>query len=167
MQRHRDIAASPVRSSTEVWDTISQLITDTLTRSPHIPPQQVSVALAVAAPTCMMLTAGGYLERDPLVLVAADLQLSIATVSGDRAFSVEENLNPVPGAAEEHDWTLHLPTPEPHAQTIADAVDGVMHLSAKPAPAVGPTPTSSTDSASKGRSSVLNLQALAERQTRP
>lgn len=167
MQRHRDIAASPVRSATEVWDTISQLIIDTLTRSPHIPSQQVSAALAVAAPTCLMLTAGGHLERDPLVLVAADLHLSIATVSGDKAFSVEENLNPVPGAAEAHDWTLHLPSPDPHAQTIADAVDGVMHLSANPAPTAGPATTSSTDSASKGRASALNLQALAERQTRP
>jgi hypothetical protein len=160
MQRRRDIAAAPMRSASEVWATISQLVTDTLTRSPHIPESQVSTALTAAAPAGMMLTAAGYLERAPLVLIAADLHLSIGTVSGDKAFAVEENLNPVPGAAEARDWTLHVPTPDPHAATITELLSGVGHLSTEP-----PTADSPADSVSStAPSSALNLRALAERQ---
>lgn len=163
MQRRRDLAGAPVRSASEVWTTLSQLIIDTLVRSPHITESQVLAALTTAAPAGMMLAAAGHLEREPIVLVAGDLHLSFATVSGDRAFSVEENLNPVPGGAEAQDWTLHLPTPEPVGASISALVSGVAHLSTEPASAPGSTEKSSSASAAGGGSSPLNLQTLAER----
>lgn len=70
MQRHRDLAGSPVRSASEVWTTLSQLIVDTLVRSPHITESQITTALAAAAPAGMMLTAAGHLESNSIVLVA-------------------------------------------------------------------------------------------------
>lgn len=164
MQRRRDLAASPVRSASEVWTTLSQLIIDTVTRSPHIPQSQVSTALTAAGPAGMMLTAAGHLERDAIVLIAGDLHLSVGTVSGDMAFSVEENLNPVPGAADARDWTLHLPTPEPIGASISALVSGVAHLSTEPPSTAGSNERYSSASSASGGSLALNLQALAERQ---
>lgn len=160
MQRRRDLAASPVRSASEVWTTLSQLVVDTLVRSPHISESQVTTALNTAAPAGMMLVAAGHLEANPIVLVAGDLELSITTVSGDKAFSVEENLSPVPGAADARDWTLHLPTPEPVGASIKSLVAGVDHLRSD-----APNTAASRSSASSAAtvSSPLNLQALADR----
>lgn len=164
MQRRRDLAGSPVRSASEVWTTLSQLVVDTVTRSPHIPESQVSTALTAAAPAGMMLTAAGHLEHDAIVLIAGDLHLSIGTVSGDKAFSVEENLDPVPGAADAREWTLHLPTPEPIGASISALVSGVAHLSTEAPSTTDSSAKSASASAASAVPSTLNLQALAERQ---
>ena len=55
---------------------------------------------------------------DPLVLVAGELWLEITAVSGSAALSLEENLNPVPGAASASDWMLHVPQVEPMAKLV-------------------------------------------------
>jgi hypothetical protein len=166
MQRHRDLASSPVRSASELWTVLAQLVTDTTTRSPHITESDVSTALAAAAPAGMMLIAAGHLEREPIVLVAGDVHLSITSVSGDKAFTVEENLNPVPGAAEARDWTLHLPTPEPIGASIATLVAGVAHLSTEPSTAGPSGEDPSSAHASTAPASALNLKALAEREAK-
>ena len=53
------------------------------------------------------------------------------------ALTLEENLNPVPGAAGASDWTLHVPQVEPMAKMVRDRRQGpVRHLSAdEPGPA--------------------------------
>lgn len=159
MQRRRDFAGSPVRSASTVWDAISQLVIDTLVRSPHISEHQVTTALDAAAPAGTMLIAAGYLESYPVILVADELELSLFTVSGTSAFSVDENLNPVPGAGNADDWILHLPTPEPIGSSIATQISGVAHLSSE-----SPDAAATSTMAEQAKSSVLNLQALAERQ---
>ncbi len=160
MQRHREIAASPVRSASEVWEVLTQLLIDTATRSAHIGEVEVSAALAAAAPAGMMLIAAGHLERQPIVFVADTLQLSITTMSGDKAFAVEENLNPVPGAAEAAEWTLHLPTPEPVGDSIATLISGVDHLSSEPVTGG----ESTIREAAPSPAPALDLKALSERQ---
>jgi hypothetical protein len=52
------------------------------------------------------------------------------TVSGNRSLTVEENLNPVPGAATADDWKVHLPAGGPLAKLVTDAVKKDDHLSA-------------------------------------
>lgn len=135
MQRHREVAGSPLRSSSDTWGVITQLVIDTVTRSSAITEAEVATSMRAASPAGMMLIAAGHLENAPMILVAGDLRLAITTVSGDKAFTVDENLNPVPGAASATNWTLHLPTPEPVGASVAGLIAGVAHLSSAPAPA--------------------------------
>jgi hypothetical protein len=159
MQRHRDIAGAPARSATEVFGVLAGLVGQTLIRSPHISATEIATTLDAIKPACIMLIAAGHLEHKPIVLVAGKLHLSIFIVSGDKALSVEENLDVVPGAADTDDWILHIPTPEPVGDAIATLIRGVPHTSIEAAE----PDSSSTESARTGASSALNLAALAER----
>lgn len=130
MQRHRLIAASPARTSADAWRTISELVADTLDRSPNVTRAEVDETMSGAARIGRMLVAGGHLEGAPVVLVAGELWLEIETVSGDGALTLEENLNPVPGGASASSWMVHLPTPQPLAHLVAQVADDDPHLSA-------------------------------------
>lgn len=109
MQRRREIASSPQRGAEETWQIITELVGATLERSPNIARSAVDATMAGADGVGRMLIAGGHLEANPIVVVAGQLWLEIATISGDRALTIEENLNPVPGAATADDWTVHIP----------------------------------------------------------
>ena len=156
MDRRREIAASPIRTAHEAWTTITELITGTLERSPDIDGQRVRQTLDALTPAALALVAPGYLERQPLTLIAEPLCLTINTVSGDAAFRVfeDENLNPVPGAATAIDWTLHVPRPEGLATLIDNTVVGLTNVSTEQA--------SKTAKAEAGRSSMptIDLQRL-------
>jgi hypothetical protein len=89
-------------------------------------------------------------------LVAASLHLSITTVSGDRALTLDENLALVPGAASATSWILYLPTPDPVGALVAGAAAKHDCLST----AAPPTDASKEQQAS----SVLDLGALARRE---
>lgn len=129
MHRYRSIAATPVRRASESWQVIGQLVQDTLARSEHISATDVGDAMRIAAQAGRMLIAAGHLESAPLILVAGDLRLEITTVSGDQAFSLEENLNPVPGGATATEWTVHLPSDGPLGTAVRDVVAASEHLS--------------------------------------
>src|SRR4051794_38112613 len=105
-----------MRTAAEAWNAIRALIGDTLLRSSSIQRADIDAALEPIAQVARMLISAGHLEKSPLVLVANELQLEIGTVSGGEALTMEENLNPVPGAASASDWTLHLPQVEPMAK---------------------------------------------------
>lgn len=152
MQRHREIAASPRRTTAETWEVIGSLIGDTLERSPSIYRAEVDAALEPLQQLGRMLVSAGHLEDHALTLIAADVWLEISTVSGSRALTLEENLNPVPGGATATDWTLHVPQVEPMAKFVRATVKGRDHLSAGE-----PTPTPTTAKASAG----VDLEALA------
>lgn len=153
MQRHRTIASAPKRTAAEVWQTIAELIGDTLERSSSIERGDVDAALEPLDQIARMLISAGHLEAHPLVLVADDLWLEITTASGAQALSMEENLNPVPGAASASDWTLHVPQVEPMAKLVRTTVKGHDHLSAD-------EPVMSAQSAAKA-SAAVDLEALA------
>jgi hypothetical protein len=153
VQRHREIASAPKRNAAEVWHTVRDLVGDTLERSASIERRDVEVALDPLDGLARMMISGGHLEEHPLVLVAGELWLGITTVSGGPALSVEENLNPVPGAAGASDWTLHVPQVEPMATLVRTTVKGHDHLSAD-------EPTAQPRSAAKASAGV-DLDALA------
>jgi hypothetical protein len=132
MRRHRDIAAAPRRSATETWQTIADLVADTLDRSPHIDRVEVEAVMATAATVGRPLLAGGHLNQHPLTLVADPVRCTIGTVSGTAALSLEENLNPIPGGAQATEFTLHLPTPDPLEAVVRAAAERSPHLSADP-----------------------------------
>lgn len=130
MQRHREIAASPKRTTAETWEAIGSLVGDTLERSPSIDRAGVDAALKTIDQLGRTLVSAGHLEDHPLTVVAGDLWLEITTVSGSPALTLEENLNPVPGGATATDWTLHVPQVEPMAKLVRAIVNGQDHLSA-------------------------------------
>jgi hypothetical protein len=157
MLRHRQIAAAPERQASATWDVITKLVCDTLERSPDIGRSDVEAAMAAAAPAGVMLIAAGHLDRHAVVIVAPPLHLSITTVSGTAASTVEENLGPVPGGASADDWVIHLPTPDPLGDVVRSVAKGSARLSTEPPP----------DDAAKSDSQVegdlIDLEALAKR----
>lgn len=130
MQRRRTIAASPERNAAEAWRVIRELVGDTLERCSSIDRAEVDAELEALGQLARMLISAGHLEKHPLVLVAGEVWLEIVTVSGSAALALEENLNPVPGAAAATDWRLHVPQVEPTAKLARTTVKGHQHLSA-------------------------------------
>lgn len=153
MKRHRNVAAAPVRSPSETWRTISELVVATLERSSGIQPAEAKAAMAAAAPAGLTLIAGGYLDRHPITLIAGTVDCTIGTITGTRAFDVDENLNPVPGAGAANDFTVHLPTPQPHDGLVSRVARSHPRLSAEQPPAP-------TQEASAMRGPIIDLAAL-------
>lgn len=113
---------------------IEELVVDTLTASPHIPVKDVRTALEAAASVGRHLVAGSYLNKSPLVLVAATLRLEILTISGDDALTEGDDATAVPGAATASDWTLYLPKPKPLTETVRGVAKTNPHLSSEDPP---------------------------------
>jgi hypothetical protein len=158
MQRRREIAASPERTTSETAEAISDLIRDSLARAEKLKLSEVDEALVTARPAFLALTAGGHLDSSALVLVAGALHLSITTVSGDRALTLEENADAVPGAASATEWTLYLPTPDPLGGMVTAIAASHPNLSVGEPPAEGAE-------ASETASAALDLDALAKRES--
>lgn len=134
MLRHRKIAAAPERTAFECWETITDLIRESVARSKHITEAELETSLEVAGGIGKMLVAAGHLDKHPLIVVASDLHLSLTTVSGDAALSLDENLSPVMGAAEAETWTLYLPSPSPLENAVRDIAAKDDHLSSEDPP---------------------------------
>jgi hypothetical protein len=147
------IASSPRRNTSETWCAITDLIADTLDRSPSLNRPDVEEQLVPLDQVARMLISAGHLETHPVVLVAEDLWVEISTVSGTAALTLDENINPVPGGATATDWTLHVPQVEPMAKLVRTAVKGHDHLSAD-------EPTELTKEAARS-GGPLDLEALA------
>lgn len=146
MGRHRDIAASPVRTAADTWAVIGELIAVTLDRSDDIDGDDVRRALDAAAPAGTALVAAGYTGSANITVVAGPLHLTIRTVAGADAFKTEadENHNPVPGAATATDWTVYLPRPPGLASLVEDVAAGSAHLSTDSPPPEAPSANSTT-----------------------
>ena len=137
MLRYRTVAAAPVRIASATWQIITDLVADTIAASGTLTRSDAMEAMAAAAPAGRMLVAGGHLDRHPLTLVAGLVHCEITTVSGTAALTTEENLNPIPGAADATTYTIYLPAPVPLAAVVAEAADGHPRLSdARPPAAV-------------------------------
>jgi hypothetical protein len=129
MLRYRTIAASPVRSASATWQAIADLVADTIAMSSALSRTDAEEAMSAAAAAGRMLVAGGHLDRYPLTLVAGRVYCEITTTSGTAALDTEENLNPVPGAADAERFTIYLPSPDPLKETVSAAVASHPRLS--------------------------------------
>ena len=157
MERHRTIAAAPVRSASDAWQVLSSLIAQTLERSPAIPSGSVASELAPLNGLGPALIAGGHLESKGLVLCDVGLHLTVTVVTADAALSVQENLNPVPGGGRAtNGWILYVPSVGALAVSIAAAVKKSSHLSADTPPASAPT----AKSPGRTEGSLIDLEAL-------
>jgi hypothetical protein len=130
LRRHRTVAAAPERSASESWGVVAELVVATLERSPIIDRADVEAELSIAAGVGRALIAGGHLDASPLVVRAGKLDLAIKTASGDAAFSITENLSPVPGGADAHEWTVYLPAVPPLVESVTSVAADGAHLSA-------------------------------------
>lgn len=158
MQRHRQIAAAPERGTSETWEVLAELIAATLERAKQIDRTEVVRALETVRAVGIMLIAGAHTESQPIVLRAEPVDLSITTVSGDGALTLDENLEPVLGATTATNWTLYLPDPEPVTDAVRAAVAKVAHVMAGTAP----ESTQKSAMASTG-GDVLDREALLRR----
>jgi hypothetical protein len=154
MLRYRTIAAAPVRSASATWQVISGLVADTIAASAALSRSEAEQAMSVAEPAGRMLVAGGHLDRHPLTLVAGLVRCQITTVSGTAALTAEENLNPVPGAAEATTFTIYLPRPDPLGAAVSATAAGHVRLSDATPP---PEPQAVASSAP-----LIDLGALRE-----
>lgn len=137
MERHRDIAASPARTVGATWDAITDLVVETLGRSPTIDGLVVREAFGSIAPGGQALVAAGHLDKLRITVVADPLRLTIGTVSGAAAFRAleDETVGPVPGAATAEAWTAYLPRPSGLARLLDEVVEGIDHVSTAAPPA--------------------------------
>jgi hypothetical protein len=152
MQRRREIAAAPERTAPESWATMARLIEDSVGRSEQIQASEIEATLQAVRGVGTLLVAGGHLDRNPLTVVAGELHLSLTTVSGDAALTLEENLNPVTGATKAASWKVYLPTPEPHGSAIRDLAKSDPNLSTDAPPSEATT--------SEAASSLVDPAAL-------
>lgn len=130
MERTRFIAAAPVRSASEAWEIVCQLLTSTLERSSSVAPGSVAAELQRLKGLGPALIAGGHLEKAGLLLKDENLDVTIQVLTGDDAFDVEENLNPVPGGVSAtDDWKIYVQEPDPLSTALSAAVKGSSHLS--------------------------------------
>jgi hypothetical protein len=136
MERTRKIAGTPLRSAAESWATVKTLLADTLERSSEIPNGSVAAALIPLDGPASSLVASGAAAVAPFTLIAGDLYLDVYVVRGDAAFTVEENLAPVPGGASApNTWALYIQPPTHLVGMVTAAVDGAEHLRVgKPTP---------------------------------
>ena len=160
MQRHRDVAAAPRRPATATWQAITDLVADTLDRSPHLTRADVESVLLTARIAGLPLVAGGHLDKHPITLVAGTVNCTIGTVSGTAALSLDENLSPIPGGASATEFTVHLPTPDPLEDLVRETAERSPYLSAEP-PALA-----SARSASDQRQ-LVHFEALARKAHHP
>lgn len=126
--RHRAIAGAPRRSAHEAAAVIDAMVGETLAAAPSIDAAEVTLELERARDAVRMLTAGKHLADHPVVLIAEPLRLEILMVVGSAALKLDEKLGKVPGAAAATDWTLHLPSVAPIEEWVANAVDGLEHV---------------------------------------
>jgi hypothetical protein len=150
---HREVAGAPVRSASLAWQTITDLVVGTLERSPSISGASVVAALEPLGEVGPALVAGGYLESEPVVLIASPVHLEITVVSGDEALRLEENTTPVPGGASATNWMLHVPAPKPLAAWVREATEGSDQLTTE-------TPPSREDRGEQVADALVDLGAL-------
>lgn len=143
MRRTREVAASPVRSASATWTVITDLVADTVAQSSALSRDEAVQAMTAAEAVGRMLIAGGHLHKHPITLAAGKVHCEIITVSGTAALTLEENLNPVPGAAGADDFTIYLPSPAPLQEQVKAAADEHTRLS-DAAPPVAETKAASS-----------------------
>lgn len=135
MQRSRSIAAAPVRSAAEAWETLVKLLADTLERSSNVQAGEVAKELVALEGVGPAMAAAGHLENNPLVLVDEALYVSFTIATGDAALSVNENLDAVPGGASATgEWRVFVPSDTPLSAAAAKAVEGSSHVCVATAP---------------------------------
>lgn len=152
MNRTRIVPAAPVRSASATWALIEDIILGTLAPSSNVTEDDVRAGLAAAAGVGRLLIAAGHLDRDPIVLVAAPVHLSIYTISGHDALGADEP-GPVAGGASAIAWTLYLPTPSPLGDAVTSAVDAHPNLSVETPP----------KEAAAAATATIDREALARR----
>lgn len=156
MERTRFIAAAPVRSASEAWNVVCQLLLSTLERSSSVPSGSVAAELQRLKGLGPALIAGGHLEQEGLLLKDEDLDVSIQVLTGDAAFEVEENLNPIPGGASATSaWMIYLQSAGPLSTALSAAIMGSSHLSVDK-----PQSTTKTVKIENPVTSLIDMDAL-------
>jgi len=157
MERHRTIAGSPVRSSTETWDALTDLIVATLDASSNIDAASVRNECEGVAATLSTIIAADCLGDDRLTLVADPVHAHLHVATGVDAFDAErdERLDAIPGGATATRWRVYVDPPALLDRIVKDGLSTADHFVIGRAP----KPTESTAAA---RKLTVDLDALKE-----
>jgi hypothetical protein len=135
MKRERAIAGTPVRSGFDSWTALVDVIVASLESSSNIQAGSVAPELAHLDGLGPALAGGGYLESDPVALVADPLHVSFTIPTGAAAFEVADSESVIPGSGTAAAaWCLYLPKVATFAGALDEAVKGSAHLKVGPAP---------------------------------
>ena len=160
MERHRTIAASPVRNAVEAWQVVAALLADTLERSSAVAEGSVREELSALDGLGPALIAGGHLESKGLVLCDIGLHVTVTVLTAEAALGVTENLNPIPGGVSATDaWMLYLPLPGALNASVEAAAKRSAHLSVEPPPKSAPA-------AKRSEAAAIDLDALRRASSR-
>jgi hypothetical protein len=148
------VLAAPIRSSTQAWGVVADLITSTLSRSPHLSEEDIRSELLLLSGIGPAMIAGGHLSKSPLWLVSTDLRVSINVQIGDAALTTNENLNAVPGGGTaDSAWRLHLPCPISLEKALNKLIETSSHLTVDPVPSM-------SKAASQTNNGPIDISAL-------
>ncbi len=116
----RRIAATPLRTTTETWSFISDLLSPA---GDDIAPQ-----LALAADAGCMLIAEEHTADDPILVTGCGPQVRIYTLHGTNAID-GSNINEQPlTITATIDWELSIPASGPDYDLAAAALDSVANI---------------------------------------
>ncbi|WP_344011468.1 hypothetical protein [Nocardiopsis exhalans] len=118
-----------MRSASGTWVVIADLLADTVEQSSALSREETVQAMSAAEAVGRMLVTAGHLAKHPIILVAGKVHCEITTVSGTAALTLDENLNPVPGAAGADDFMIYLPSPAPLQEQVKIAANKHARLS--------------------------------------
>ena len=135
MKRERAITGTPVRSGFDSWAALVDVIVASLESSSNIRSGSVAPELARLDGLGPALAGGGYLESDPVVLVADPLHVSFKILTGAAAFAASDSEAVIPGSGTAAAaWCLYLPKIATFAAAVEEAVNDSAHLELGPAP---------------------------------
>ncbi|MBF4592010.1 hypothetical protein ITJ68_18215 [Curtobacterium sp. VKM Ac-1395] len=135
MRRSRIIAGTPCRSATEAWATVVALIGDSIERSNDVPDGSCAKALRPLDGLMAAMISSGSFDDRPIVVTAGPFQVAVTIATGDAAFTVEENLAPVPGGASAvAAWKMYIPARGSLGAALEAAAAALDHVSTGTAP---------------------------------
>jgi hypothetical protein len=131
MRRSRHVPADPVRSTSETWEAIRELIDEGLG---SVKAAEIESAFTDARKVGSYLVRSETLAEEPLTVVAGSAAWDIYTLHGEKAARAEEP-GALPGAAGEAGWTMYLPVPSGAPFDAAEISGLHARIEAGPAPA--------------------------------
>lgn len=137
MERRRTIAGSPIRSASETWLALTEIISSSLESSREIDEDAVRAECVAAGPAMCALIANGYLTEDRLTLVASPIYLHLYVATGDKAFNAldDEQIDAVPGGTAASTWAVYVDPPSTLSDLVSTSLAALPHFHASKAPA--------------------------------
>jgi hypothetical protein len=145
----RRVASVPVRTASETWDAICELLTAA--------GDPARADLRRAADLVSMLIAEEYTSTAPIVVSGAGPQIRIYTLHGDDAIGADDDVTPVRGYLTRGKWEVSLPAGEIDLEYAMNAVAQLPRIRVRELSSALPT-----TGAAAGAGVTIDAEALAK-----